>query len=423
MTSYIDKIREPKFEQVLVADQLNDGYWLEAPDINNNGTPDLFGYGLRLGELYWYETGPSGDAWTKRLVADGIRMPVGGHYANIKGDDHPDLVVCYELYGEGGRINDPDPDGGKIDWLENPGREGPEAYERRWARHYVGREVGMHRLRVGHLTQDQKLEIMGVPVVGLTNVHGLIPVVLFTSPPLNEVRTATEWVKTVVDDTHFRMIHGAELVKNAIPGSRRDSIILASEEGVTWLYHDQGSWHRVLIGTGELGQFEQTTFKGSGDVNVGRVGTDPFAYVAATEPFHGNTVAVYVKDTPGIPVAQARWRRVVLDVFGDPNELGEGPSHQVVCADFDGDGDDEFLVALRGPYPWQGVMYYKAIDLARGIFAKWRISSESTARIATGHFGGQDGLLDFATIAYKVDKYYVAKEPKLLVFRNQTQQS
>lgn len=32
----------------------------------------------------------------------------------------------------------------------------------------------------------------------------------------------------------------------------------------------------------------------------------------------------------------------------------------------------------------QGIMYYKAIDLASGIFAKWRIASESSARIALG---------------------------------------
>ena len=56
----------------------------------------------------------------------------------------------------------------------------------------------------------------------------------------------------------------------------------------------------------------------------------------------------------------------MLDVFGDVNERGEGPAHHVVAADFDGDGDDEFLVALRGPMPLQGVFYYKAVDVRRG---------------------------------------------------------
>jgi hypothetical protein len=94
-----------------------------------------------------------------------------------------------------------------------------------------------------------------------------------------------------------------------------------------------------------------------------------------------------------------------------------GPTHQIVCADFDGDGDDEFLVALRGPYPWQGVFYYKALDIAAGVFTKWRVSSDSAARIALGDFNG-DGRLDFATIAYKVDKYFLADDAKLCLFRN-----
>ena len=150
---------------------------------------------------------------------------------------------------------------------------------------------------------------------------------------------------------------------------------------------------------------------------LGRIGDDPFAYVAAVEPFHGNTVAVYCKNTDG-PPDKVQWRRVVLDVFGDPNENGEGPGHCVVCRDFDGDGDDEFLIAIRGPMPWQGVMYYKAIDVRNGVFARWRVSTESAARIAVADFEGR-GKLDFATIAYSVQHYYVAKEAKIMLYRNE----
>ncbi|WP_202970723.1 FG-GAP repeat domain-containing protein [Saccharothrix sp. ALI-22-I] len=405
-----DRIIAPHFEGEIVADQLRDGYWLEAPDIDGDGRPDLFGYGLRLGEIYWYQNAPS---WPKRLMADGFRMPVGADWADITGDGTPDAIVCYELYGPIGTIVDPDEAGGKIDWIEHPGAA--DKHDDRWRRHYVGRATGMHRLRAGHFTRTDRLEIVGVPIVAKADVHAVLPVVLFTEP--DDVRNATEWPMTVIDDSHFRMIHGAEKKKGLIPDSDRDSLLFASDEGVTWLRYDDeaGEWRSTLIGEGERTQFARTGFRGSGDLDAGRLGDDPMAYVAAIEPFHGNTVAVYTKDDSG-------WNRTLLDVFGDPNENGEGPGHQVVCADFDGDGDDEFLVALRGPWPWQGVMYYKAIDAANGVWAKWRVADDSVARIATGDFNG-DGTLDFATIAYSVQNYYVADDAKIVLHRNRTEPS
>ncbi|MEQ8967442.1 MAG: VCBS repeat-containing protein [Azospirillaceae bacterium] len=404
-------LKTPVFEPEVVADHLRDGYWLEAPDIDGDGRPDLFGYGLALGEIYWYQY----PDWTRRLVVDKIRMPVGADYADISGNGHPDIVVCYELYGPVGTIHDADTAGGKIDWIENPGN--PAETRERWTRHYIGRATGMHRLRVGHFTRTDRLQVMGLPIVAREHIHNVLPVVLFTQP--DDVHAAPEWPMETIDDSSFRMLHGAEIKKGLIPGSDLDSMLLASDEGVTWLWFDEatGVWQQTRIGDGELTQFEQTGFRGSGDMDAGRIGDDGFAYVAAIEPFHGNTVAVYTKTEPGAPADKATWTRTLLDIYGDPNENGEGPGHQILCADFDGDGDDEFLVALRGPWPWQGVMYYKAIDLAKGIFAKWRVTNESVARIASADFDG-NGKLDFATIAYSVRNYYVAKDAKLMLYRN-----
>jgi len=402
----------PTFTPQVVIDQLRDGYWLESPDFNNDGKPDLIGYGLAMGEIYWYENGPQ---WKRHLITGGMHMPVGMDYGDIAGNGRQSPVICYDLYGPGGRIDDPDPNGGKIDWIENPGF--PENTQRSWERHYIGRTVGMHRLRVGYFTQRQRIEVLGFPIVATENVHALLPVVLFRKP--DDVHNASEWPMFTVSNNYFRMIHGVIKKTNLIPGSDLDSVLIASDEGITWMYYDPraANWVRVPIGVGELSEFEKTGFKGSGDVDGGRLGDDPLAYVAAIEPFHGNTVAVYTKQTDG-PADKAIWRRYLLDVYGDPNENGEGPGHCVMCADYDGDGDDEFLIALRGPWPWQGVFYYKAIDARNGVFAKWRVASDSAARIALGDFYNR-GKIDFATIAYSVAKYYVAADAKIVVYRNE----
>ncbi|MCZ8517818.1 VCBS repeat-containing protein [Paenibacillus filicis] len=395
----------PYFEQQLVEDHRKDGYWIEALDIDKDGKPDLIGYGLGEGEVGWYEN----PGWERTPIAK-LEGPVGMHYADVNGNGLLDVIICYQ-YGK--TMIDCDPDGGKIIWMENPGNKTEE-----WKHHYIGRATAMHRLKVGHFTQNERLEVLALPIVGKPQaVHSDVPVLLFTQP--EDVYSAEQWEGTIIDDSYFHVIHGVT-VKNfeSKSGMKLDSVLLATQEGITWLYYDsdERKWQKVPIGAGELGEESKTGFKGSGDVDTGKIGSDSFAYIAAVEPFHGNTIAVYCKQTDN-ELTKITWKRVVLDVYGDPNQLGEGPAHFVVCADFDGDGDDEFLVALRGPVPWQGVVYYKAIDVKNGVFVKWHVSSASAARIAVADYDG-DGRLDFATIGYSVNGYYTADDSQISVYYN-----
>jgi hypothetical protein len=392
---------EPKFTSEVVESYRNDGYWLEAVDLNRNGRPDLVGYGLGLGEITYYKN----PGWSKQLISS-LSAPVGMHHADINGNGFNDIIICYQ-YGK--TMVDCDPEGGRIDWIENPGESGNE-----WKRHYIGRATAMHRLRVGHFTQNNSIEVIGLPIVGAPfKVHSYVPVKLFQQP--SDLQNSKEWNNSTICDDYYKVIHGAVIRKH--PRTNLDSLFLASEEGISWFYYepDLKKWQIKLLGTGELTQFSQTSFKGSGNIDIGKIGDDEFAYIATVEPFHGNTIAAYYKDTTDIE--NAKWERRILDVFDNPNEKGEGPAHHVVCADFDNDGEDEFVVALRGPMPWQGVFYYKAIDARKGIFAKWRVSSESAARIAVGDFNG-NGKLDFATMGYSVEGYYCTENPKIMVFYN-----
>lgn len=115
-----------------------------------------------------------------------------------------------------------------------------------------------------------------------------------------------------------------------------------------------------------------------------------------------------------------------------------------------GDGDDEFLLALFGPLdrdengesippapganPNKGIMYHKAIDLEKGLWAKFRIADESSARIALGYavfltrvfhlayrlrdFNGK-GNIDIASMSYNVARYYEEPMPRVTIHFNQ----
>ena len=408
----MQKIENPLFEEITVEANLRDGYWIDAVDINGDGKPDLIASGLAEGNVVWYEN----PTWKKRAIAQ-FPKPVSMHFADIDGDKRPDLVICHD-YGD--CMFNCKPADGKISWMRNPGSF---TEDKPWEIRPIGNLLATHRLRFGQFSRDDRLQLMGLPVVGPQGgpdgVHKPIRVTLFTAP--DDPLKATEWERQVVDEENYRIIH--EAIQDRYEGSSNglESFILASEEGVSWFYcTSDGTWKTKRLGTGETTQFEKTKFKGSGNVAIGAAGGDRYAYMATVEPFHGNTVAVYTK-TNGGTIEGATWKRTVLDVFGDPNERGEGPGHHVVCADFDGDGDDEFLVALRGPWPWQGVFYYKAIDLANGFFVKKRVSNFSAARITVADFDG-DGRPDFATTGYYTPGYFLADDPRVMVFLNRFEQ-
>jgi hypothetical protein len=350
-------ILHPHFEPEVVQKDLEDGYWIEAVDVTGNGRPDLVTSGLAVGDVAWYEN----PGWQKRPVAS-FPKPVALDKADIDGDGRMDLVISHDY---GTCMFNCKPEDGKISWMQNPGSfTGNDL----WQVHFIADLMATHRLRFGYFTRTDRLQLMALPVVGESGVHEPVKVTLYDIP--DNPRNAPSWPGTVINNTTFRIIHGVTVDKyGAKGGSRFDSVLLATEEGICWFRFEDGAWKTDIFGTGEREQFEKTGFRGSGNVAIGRLGDDAYSYIATIEPFHGNTVAVYTKDASN-ELTGSTWTRTILDTFADPNETGEGPGHHVMCADFDGDGDDEFLVALRGPMPWQGVWYYKAIDAQRGLTAR-----------------------------------------------------
>ncbi|WNI18816.1 FG-GAP repeat domain-containing protein [Actinacidiphila sp. ITFR-21] len=393
----------PYFEREVLADGLTDGYWIQAVDLNGSGRPGLLTSGLAEGVVRWYEN----PGWTPHVIAR-MSQPVAWAAADITGDGTLDLAVCHD-YGKSMYAHTPDD--GSISWLRNPG---PGLLGSPWEVRRIGGLVSAHRLRLGHFTSAERLQLLALPVVGgIGGRAGMEqPAVVTVLNRPDDVLAAPEWEVAAVDDASFRILH--DYVPAGTSGSGLERFVVASREGLSSYGWDGGAdaWTARRFGGGEDGQQARTGFRGSSSVALGGLPAQGARYAATIEPFHGNTVAVYVESPDA-----GMWRRTVLDVYGDPNDVGEGPGHHVVAADFDGDGEDEFLVALRGPMPWQGVFYYKAVDVAAGLWTKKRVSQDSAARIAVADFNG-DGALDFATTGYYTPGYFLADNPVVAVYRN-----
>jgi hypothetical protein len=392
------------FEKVVVADKLNDGYWVEAVDINKDHKPDLVTSGLTEGKVVWYEN----PTWNEHYITT-LPKPVALDHSDIDGDGWTDIVISHD-YGQ--CMFNCGPNDGKISWLRNPGNKKLE-----WQKYHIGDLVATHRLHLGHLTTKDNLELLALPVVGSSGVDSPVPITLYTKP--QDVLNANKWDSKVVDRS-FHVIHGVLPYKSV---GELDSLLLASSEGINIFSLDKtGKAIIQPIAKGEVvphcsgENTESHCFQGSGDVSIGYLKEKSLFdhYFATVEPFHGNVIAFYTLDAKN--ESEEKYERTVQEIFGPQDEA---VGHHVVTADFDGDGDDEFLVAERGPKPWQGVAYYDPIRNgdSKIEFKKTQLSDSSTARIAVADFDG-DGYKDFATTGYYTEGYFLADDPQVLVFFN-----
>lgn len=398
----------PFFEKRALEEESDDGYWISAVDINGNGKLDLITSGLAVGKVVWYEN----PTWKKRLIAE-FPSPVAIDYGDIAGKGRNDLVISHDF---GGCVFNCGPNDGKISWLENPGTF---ADDKPWNKHFISDLVATHRVKLGHFTQTENLELFGIPVVGCQpygeGVLKPIKLTLYEKPGdvFND-----PWPSRTIDSENFSLVHDA-LCGKFVGGSAGDldSLLVSSKEGVNWYYYDSGSgqWQFFHIADGDR-TYAADGFTGCGNAVPGRIGDDPYAYIATIDPFHGNVVAVLTRKS-GKTLTDQLWDRTALDTFGSFDPKHQSTGHHIVTADFDNDGDDEFLVALRGPMPHQGVYYYKIIDIEQGLIERWRVSTVSASMIAVGDFDG-DGNLDFATTSYYTPGFFLCDCPQVNVFYN-----
>ncbi|HWH01193.1 MAG TPA: VCBS repeat-containing protein, partial [Pilimelia sp.] len=280
----------PRFTTSVVDADPGDGYWIHAVDVDGDGRPDLVASGLTHGRVVWYQN----PGWRRRVIAT-LPKPVAVDAADLTGDGRPDLVICHDY---GNCMFDCGPHDGKISWWQNPTATDPDGP---WRQRPVADLVATHRIRLGRFTGDH-VQLAALPVVGpeggAAGVTAPVRVMVYDQPddPLSD----GGWSGKEVDATELRIIHGVVVGRFPHTGVERDSFLLASAEGITWLgYGDDGRWRHHRIGAGvpprASHEFPAYRFSGSGNVVAGRVAGRACGILLAVEPFHGDTLAAYVR--------------------------------------------------------------------------------------------------------------------------------
>ncbi|KAJ4480225.1 hypothetical protein J3R30DRAFT_3370961 [Lentinula aciculospora] len=407
------------FQPVAIQTSREDGYFIEAFPFKteNKSPPHVIAYGLGGAQvsvvsmfLNPYPNSESKD-WEQVDLAR-LRYPVGMTYADITGNGFNDVIITDEY---GPSMDDLWMDGGRIVWLQNPGN----SKTGNWRQRFIGRSPSMHRVKAGHFTTRDRVQVAGFPIIVRAGDRtSPAPVVVYTAPESPE-SNEQGWEEEIPFPSSFRLVHDVDIVKSTNGGL--DQILLAGREGINLIWYDEiaQTWKSKNLGSG-VGPSPNNPYWGAGCVSLGKVNIDSTGYIGSAEGFHGNRVSVYVKDkdAPFGEIANAKWTRYVLHDFGALNPRHEGYIHHVICADIDGDGVDELLVACMGSNPpsWErtGVWCYKPVDLQSGKFSRFKLSDDSAARIAVGHFRSSN-LLDFATISYSVPGYFESPSPSVIL--------
>ncbi|KZP26872.1 hypothetical protein FIBSPDRAFT_781712, partial [Athelia psychrophila] len=420
-----------------VATPLPDGYWLHAfPYEKNAKLPDLIGYGLGFAgkpasiKLFENPKNTKSSGW-KVTEIQSMDFPVAMTYADISGNGHNDVIIC-DRYGPsmGDLWDAKTKDGGRIQWLENPGDRTSQAY---WKAHHIGNSTGMHRRAMcsrfdvaGHFTSSI-IQVMGLPIIPASNdLTSPAPVLIFTPTDKSTNPGRGRWIEEVAFAKEFRLVHEAVLIPGANDGL--DMVIVAGREGTVLLWFDQEAkkWSYNIIGTG-LPETKPNPYWGSGSVDICKVGDDSVGYVATCEAFHGNTVAVYIKDdnaTKGpASLKENVWKRVELDNFGPLDTAGfTGTIHNVHAIKIGDNKFDSFGIACMGARKClssssprfsrsenQGVYIYTPTDLAKGKFERIKVSDESAGRLAVAGFTHHNKQV--RSISYYVPGYHTGPDP------------
>ena len=339
--------------------KIPNGYQVVVADVNGDGKPDILALSSVESVVEWYEN-PS---WKARPITTATHQNISLAPLFRNGYPQRGLALASDF-----ALND-STYGGSLWWAE-PGN----SLDSEWSLRLLGRMPSSHRLRWADLDGSGRLGLVDVPLLGYgakePDYKVAAPLTWFEPPePLLRGHVSAtdagkgEWLSHLIDDS-LTVVHGVHIIDWDNDG--RDEILTASFEGVH-LFRSTGTGRDLLWTKTHLAAGDQLSrpHRGSSEIGVGRL--DGRRFLATIEPWHGEHVVVYTQGKPG-----DLWSRHPID-----DSLRDG--HALVCADLNGDGNDEIVAGFRGP--GTSLYVYYASD-ASGL--KWERQTLDTQMAASG---------------------------------------
>lgn len=281
------------------------GYGLAIADVNGDKKQDILLADKNL--IVWYQN-PN---WTKHIIAE--KLTELDHVciaaADIDGDGKAEVAA-----GAGWNPGDTVYSGALFYLIP------PADRTQKWEPVPLHHEPTVHRIKWVR-GGDGRFGLASIPLHGRgnKNAEGASVKHEFYHVPKD---VKTEWKRTLINED-LHVTHNFDVLAGGLLIGGKEAINLYAPQGEKWVRAKQ------IIAAGEQG------FNGAGEVRQGKLAVGNF--IAAVEPFHGNTVAVYMPDG-------AKFKRTVLD-----ESLIDG--HAIAVGDFLGRGSDQFVIGWRGRRP------------------------------------------------------------------------
>ena len=294
-------------------------YALTIADVDGDKRPDVVA--ATESAILWY----ANPGWERGTILQGGTKPdnvcIQGH--DVDGDGRVDFAVGAGWGPLGLRGTE------SLVWVSRS--KGSE----RWRPVTVASVPSLHRLRFGDVLGSGRPQLIVAPLQGRGVKEpgwGAGPGVRIEVFRVPERPESDPWPSEVADEG-LHTAHGLQVID--LDGDGRDELLVAAWEGIFILRSDRGGrWSREKVGAGYQ---EDGSVKGASEVRLGRL-ADGRKYIATIEPWHGFQVVAYTPPGSG----RGLWKRRVVD-----GDIAGG--HALWCADLDGDGTDELVVAQRDP--------------------------------------------------------------------------